>query len=282
MSAVAPPTSPGGHIVVYETEDGETRIEVRFDRETVWLTQGQMADLFDTSTNNVSFHLNNIFSAQELEREATTKESLVVRTEGSRQVQRTLTNYNLDAISSVGYRVNSRRGVRFRQWATRTLREHLVRGFILNQQRLAERGLQEARDTLDLLATTLRNRTLVDSTGKHVLDLIGGYADTWRLLLEYDEDQLTAPPGARPSRGVLRHERAVAAVAEFKRELTHAARRQLYSGTRAISRRETLRRLGPSRELPSPPLWGVHRFQIASGPRPPRERCTCRPVVSAT
>ena len=220
MSAVAPPTSPGGHIVVYETEDGETRIEVRFDRETVWLTQGQMADLFDTSTNNVSFHLNNIFSAQELEREATTKESLVVRTEGSRQVQRTLTNYNLDAIISVGYRVNSRRGVRFRQWATRTLREHLVRGFTLNQQRLAERGLQEARDTLDLLASTLRNQALVDSTGKEVLDLIGGYADTWRLLLEYDEDQLAAPPGVRPSRGVLRHDRAVRTIADFKRELT--------------------------------------------------------------
>ena len=219
MSAAAPPTSPGGHILVYETEDGETRIDVRFDRDTVWLTQGQMAELFETSTNNVSFHLNNIFSAQELEREATTKESLVVRTEGSRQVQRTLTHYNLDAIISVGYRVNSRRGVRFRQWATRTLREHLVRGFTLNQQRLAERGLQEARDTLDLLASTFRNQALVDSTGKDVLDLIGGYADTWRLLLEYDEDQLAAPPGARPSRGVLRHDRAVGAIAEFKREL---------------------------------------------------------------
>lgn len=111
MKAVAPATSPGGHIVVYETEDGETRIDVRFDRETVWLTQGQMAELFETSTNNVSFHLNNIVSAQELEREATTKESLVVRTEGSRQVQRTLTHDNLDAIISVGSRINSRRAV---------------------------------------------------------------------------------------------------------------------------------------------------------------------------
>jgi len=111
MNAVVPPASPGGHIVVYETEDGETRIDVRCDRETVWLTQGQMAELFETSTNNVSFHLNNIFSAQELEREATTKESLVVRTEGNRQVQRTLTHYNLDAIISVGSRINSRLAV---------------------------------------------------------------------------------------------------------------------------------------------------------------------------
>ena len=220
MSAAAPPTSPGGHILVYETEGGETRVDVRFDRETVWLTQRQMADLFDTSTDNVGLHLNNIFSTQELERSATTEDSSVVRTEGSRQVRRTLTHYNLDAIISVGYRVNSRRGVRFRQWATRTLREHLVRGFTLNRQRLAERGLREARDTLDLLASTLRNQELVDSTGKEVLDLIAGYADTWRLLLEYDEDQLAAPPGVRPARGVLRHDRAVEAIAQFKRELT--------------------------------------------------------------
>ena len=220
MSAVVPATSPGGQVVVYETEGGETRVDVRFERETVWLTQRQMADLFETSTDNVSLHLNNVFSARELEREATTEDFSVVRTEGSRRVRRTLTHYNLDAIISVGYRVNSRRGVRFRQWATRTLRQHLVRGFTLNERRLAERGLQEARDTLDLLASTLRNRALVDSTGQDVLDLIGGYADTWRLLLEYDEDQLAAPPGVQPARGVLNHQSAIAAIAQFKRELT--------------------------------------------------------------
>ena len=179
-----------------------------------------MADLFETSTDNISLHLTNIFSTQELEREATTEDSSVVQTEGSRQVRRTLTHYNLDAIISVGYRVNSQRGVHFRQWATRTLRDHLVRGFTLNQHRLAERGLQEARDTLNLLASTLRNQALVDSTGQEVLDLIAGYADTWRLLLEFDEDQLTAPPGVQPSRGVLHHDRAAEAIADFKRELT--------------------------------------------------------------
>ena len=108
----------------------------------------------------------------------------------------------------------------FRQWATRTLRDHLVRGFTLNEQRLAERGLQEARDTLNLLASTLRNQALVDTTGREVLDLIAGYADTWRLLRQYDENQLTAPPGVQPSRGVLHHDLAVEAIANFKRELT--------------------------------------------------------------
>ena len=136
MSAVAPATSPGGQIVIYETEGGEARVDVRFDRDTVWLTQRQMADLFETSTDNVSLHLNNIFSSRELDQAATTEDSSVVRTEGSRQVRRTLTHYNLDAIISVGYRVNSQRGVHFRQWATRTLRDHLVRGFTLNQRHL--------------------------------------------------------------------------------------------------------------------------------------------------
>ena len=126
MSAAAPATSPGGQIVVYETEGDETRVDVRFDRDTVWLSQRQMTDLFETSTDNVSLHLNNVLSSRELEREATTEDFSVVRTEGNRQVRRTLTHYNLDAIISVSYRVNSRRGVRFRQWATRTLRQHLV------------------------------------------------------------------------------------------------------------------------------------------------------------
>lgn len=134
-------------------------------------------------------------------------------------MRRNLKHYNLDAIISVGYRVNSRRGVRFRQWATRVLREHLVQGCTFNQTRLAERGLLEARQTLDLLARTLQNQALVDDTGRAVLELITGYADTWRLLLEYDENRLVLPPGARPSSGVLDHDRASHAIADFKQEL---------------------------------------------------------------
>ena len=109
---------------------------------------------------------------------ATTEDYLVVRTEGERRVRRTLKHYNLDTVISVGYRINSKRGVRIRQWATRTLRDHPVRGCTLNERRLAERGLRETRETLDLvartllvrtlLARTLRNRTLVDDTGRSV------------------------------------------------------------------------------------------------------------------
>ena len=219
MSSEYPVSVPGGEVVVYEAPDGEVRVEARLEQETVWLSQRDMAAVFDTTPENVLMHLRNVFSSKELEAGATTKDFLVVRTEGKRQVRRRIRHYNLDAIISVGYRVNSRRGVRFRQWATRTLREHLVRGFTVNERRLAERGLREARETLDLLSRTLLNQALVDETGQAVLRLIGSYADTWRLLLEYDEDRLATPPGAKPSTGALDHDRVVEAIAEFKREL---------------------------------------------------------------
>src|SRR5688500_7491168 len=163
--------APGGEVLVYEAQDGAAHVEVRLEHETVWLTQRQMAELFDTSTDNVSLHLRNIFSDGELGDPATTEDFSVVQTEGRRNVTRTLMHYNLDAIISVGYRVNSKRGVQFRQWATCVLREHLVRGYTFDRHRLAERGLAEARQTLDLLSRTLANQALVDDTGRAVLDL---------------------------------------------------------------------------------------------------------------
>ena len=219
MSDARAEQSPGGEVLVYGAEDGAVRVDVRLDRETVWLTQRQMAEVFNTSTDNVSLHLRNIFVDGELEETATTEDFLVVRSEGSRQVRRRIRHYDLDAIISVGYRVNSKQAVRFRQWATRTLRDHLIRGYTLYERRLAERGLTEARETLDLLARTLQNQALVEDTGSAVLDLISRYADTWHLLLEYDEDRLAAPAGAKPANTALEYDRAVETIVEFKREL---------------------------------------------------------------
>ena len=227
MNDEAPDNVAGGEIEVYEDADGEVRVDVRLDRETIWLTGRQMAQVFDSTPENVLMHLRNIFASGELEAEATTKEFLAVRTEGRRRVRRRLKHYNLDAIISVGYRVNTRRGVRFRQWATRALHGHLVRGFTANERRLAERGLREARETFDLLARTLRNQSIVGETGQAVPALIAGYAETWRLLLEYDEDRLAATPGTGSSSGVLDHDRAVAAITEFRRDLM--ARKQASS-----------------------------------------------------
>ncbi len=209
----------GGEVRVYEAADGEVRVDVRLDRETVWLTQEQMSQLFGRERSVITKHVRNAFREGELEPGATCAKFAQVQTEGDRTVTRDVDHYNLDVIISVGYRVKSVQGTRFRQWATATLRDHLLRGYTVHPRRLAERGLDEARQTLDLLARTLQNQELVDDTGCAVLELIVGYADTWRLLLEYDEDRLALPPGARPSKGVLDLARASTAIADFKREL---------------------------------------------------------------
>ena len=123
-------------LILYTTEDGRSQIKLRAKDQTVWLTQRDMAQLFDVSTDNVGLHLKNIFEDGELSREATTEESSVVQTEGSRTVQRPVTLYHLDAILAVGYRVRSPRGVQFRRWASTVLKEYLTKGFVMDDERL--------------------------------------------------------------------------------------------------------------------------------------------------
>ena len=130
------PAKNSSQILLYQTESGQTRIEVRLVEETVWLTQRSMAELFQTTPQNITLHLKNIFDEGELEKQATCKDFLQVQNEGGRQVQRTQKIYSLDAIISVGYRIKSRVATRFRQWATQQLREYIVKGFVLDDERL--------------------------------------------------------------------------------------------------------------------------------------------------
>jgi hypothetical protein len=123
-------------IVIYKAKDGQTKIDVRFDGETVWLSQKQMADLFDCTVENIIFHLQNVFESAELSQESTTKDSLVVQQEGNRTIKRSVKSYDLDVIISVGYRINSQRGTQFRIWATQKLKEYIVKGFVLDDERL--------------------------------------------------------------------------------------------------------------------------------------------------
>ena len=123
-------------VILYTTDDGKSQIQLRAKDQTVWLSQREMAELFDVSTDNVGLHLKNVYEDGELSREATTEESSVVQTEGARKVQRPITRYNLDAILAVGYRVRSPRGVQFRRWASTVLKEYLVKGFVMDDERL--------------------------------------------------------------------------------------------------------------------------------------------------
>ncbi len=204
-------------IVIFEGDSQE--VEVRLEGETLWLTQKQMGELFDTTPENVLMHLKNIFKDNELYEAATAKDFLVVRQEGKRQVRRRLKHYNLDAIISVGYRVNSTRATRFRQWATRVLREHLTQGYSLNEHRLAQRGLEELTQAVELLGKTLTRQALVTDLGREVVGLILSYAKTWRLLQDYDEGKLAVPAGARPARGVLAYDEARRALDALAEEL---------------------------------------------------------------
>jgi len=123
-----------GEIVLYQPEDTSIQIEVRIEEDTVWLTQSQLVELFNSTKQNISLHINNIFKEGELERDSTVKEYLTVQTEGSRKVRRTITCYNLDVIISVGYRVKSKRGTSFRIWANKVLKDYLLKGYAIHQR----------------------------------------------------------------------------------------------------------------------------------------------------
>ena len=173
-----------GDVVLYESDESGIRMEVRLERETVWLTQEQMAELFQRDQSVVSRHVRNVFEEGELD-EKSSMQKMHITPAG-----RPATLYSLDVVVSVGYRVKSPQGTRFRIWATRTLREHLLHGYTLNEQRLRERGFNEIRQAVSLLGRTLTQHGLVTDEGQAVLEVIEDYSRTWHLLLAYDENRL--------------------------------------------------------------------------------------------
>jgi len=178
-----------GEIVVYETPDGNVRVEVVVGDDTVWLTQKQMTELFGRERSVITKHVNNVFKEGELPMEGYVQNLHITSSVGGRPV----VIYSLDVVISVGYRIKSKRGTQFRIWATKTLRDHLIQGYTLNEKRLQSRGI-EMEQVVTLLSSTLRNQYLITDEGQGVLDVIQRYARSWRLLREYDEDQLSAAP----------------------------------------------------------------------------------------
>jgi hypothetical protein len=168
-------------IVLYQTEDGRSRIQVRLEHETVWLTQSQMAELYQTSQQNVSLHIQNIYREGELGPGATHKEFLSVRQEGERQVRRTVEYYNLDMIIAVGYRVKSPVATRFRQWATERLREYIVKGFTVDDDRL--KGHDRLADYFDELLARIRE---IRASEKRVYQRI---REIFALASDYHEEE---------------------------------------------------------------------------------------------
>ena len=202
-----------GEIILYQDEDGSSLIDVRLENETVWLSQAQMAELFQRDQSVISRHVNNVFKEGELERGSNMQKMHIANSD------KPVAFYSLDVIISVGYRVKSQRGTRFRIWATSVLKNHLVRGYTLNQKRLAEKGTDELREVLSLLSTTLETHGMVNDEGRAVLGIVSTYAATWNLLLQYDEDRLSLAAEPEADGLVPDPAEARAAIASLKADL---------------------------------------------------------------
>ena len=178
-------------IVIYQTEDGQTQIDVRLENETVWLTQAQMAELFKSSRTNVLEHIQHIYEDEELEKEATCRNFRQVRQEGKRTVNRAIIMYNLDMIISVGYRVNSKRGVKFRQWANKVIKDYLIKGYAVNE-RIRHEQIGELRQLVGMLGRTLQNQEVISNDETTALfEVVTDYTYALDTLDNYDYDSLS-------------------------------------------------------------------------------------------
>lgn len=203
-----------GEVLVYEDPDGKVRVDVRLERDTVWLTQEQMARLFGRERSVITKHLRNVFAEGELARQAVCAKFAHTAGDGKTyQVE----HYNLDVIISVAYRVKSLQGTRFRQWATQTLREHLVRGYTINHQRF-ERNARELEAALALVRKAAASDALTTDQGRGLVDVIARYTRTFLLLQRYDEGLLVEPKGVAGGTLPTASE-ARAAIARLKRDL---------------------------------------------------------------
>ncbi|OBW94941.1 RhuM family protein [Gallibacterium salpingitidis] len=205
-------------IQIYTSQDGQVSLQVSFEQETVWLSQSQMAELFGKNVRTINDHIENVFKEKELEQNSTIRNFRIVRKEGNRQVSRNIEHYNLDVIISVGYRVKSQRGVQFRQWATKTLKQHLIDGYTLNEKRLQERGI-DYQQTVELLSRTLLNQQLLNTEGEAVIQVVQDYAKSWSLLQAYDEQSLKENTAKQHHMIALLYDEVLKAISALKQEL---------------------------------------------------------------
>ena len=201
-------------IILYQTSDNKTEIEVKFDGETVWLTQYQLVELFQGSRANIVEHIKNIYKTAELDEDSTCRKFRQVQKEGKRMVERQIDHYNLDVIISVGYRVNSKRGIQFRQWATQRLKEYLVKGYAINQKRLDELGKM-----VQLIEQSGKVENLQLQEAKGLLEILGNYTKSFVLLNQYDSHSVQVGRLSENITYEIQYDEAKEAIAELKKQL---------------------------------------------------------------
>jgi prophage maintenance system killer protein len=178
-------------IIIYQTEDGQTQIDVRLENETLWLTQQQMVQLFKSSRTNILEHIQHIYEVEELDKISTCRNFRQVQKEGNRMVNRTKTMYNLDMIISVGYRVNTKRGIKFRQWANKVLKQYLIKGYAVNE-RIRKEQIGELRQLVGMLGRTIQNQSLLSNDETNALfEVVTNYTYALDTLDNYDYERLT-------------------------------------------------------------------------------------------
>ena len=178
-------------IIIYQTEDGQTQIDVRLENETVWLTQAQMAELFETDRTSIVRHINNIYKVEELDRESTCAKIAQVQIEGKRTVKRNIPYFNLDMIISVGYRVKSKRGTAFRIWARNIIKDYLVKGYAVNE-RIRKEQIGELRQLVGMLGRTIQSQSLLSNDETNALfEVVTNYTYALDTLDNYDYERLT-------------------------------------------------------------------------------------------
>jgi death-on-curing family protein len=205
-------------IAIYEDINGQVSLDVSLTNDTVWLSQKQMSLLFDVNIPAINKHIKNIIKDGELDGSTISKMETVQK-EGKREVKRDIEFYNLDMIISLGYRVNSKRATNFRVWATKTLKEYLIRGYAVNQKRLQQKGLEEFNNTLVLLKDTISRGELEPTEVKGLLDVILKYSKTWTLLQGYDEGSLSVNVRQKEIKFILDFDEANDAIVQLKKEL---------------------------------------------------------------
>ena len=205
-----------GEIIIYKTKDGKTSLDVKLEKETVWLSQKQMAELFNKDVRTVNEHIKNVFKEAELEENSVIRDFRITASDGK---QYDTNFYNLDMIISIGYRVKSKQGTQFRIWAIQVLKDHIIKGYTINSKRLPEVNFKELEQALVLVKGTLNNKELSSDEATGLLKVITDYANSWVLLQQYDSNKLEEPKKKHKPKYIINYEKAIEAISKLKSDL---------------------------------------------------------------
>ncbi len=206
-------------IKIYKTDEGKTSIKVKLEKETVWLSLNQISELFERDKSVISRHINNIFKEGELEKVSTVAKYATVQEEGKRKITRNIEFFNLDVIISVGYRIRSKRGTQFRIWANQVLKDYLIKGYVINQQRLEKQIKQfnELKETIKILGNSLEYKELSNDESKGLLKIISDYSYALEILDQYDYQTLKIENTSKKEIYRLTYEEAISHIKLVKR-----------------------------------------------------------------